>query len=202
MKSQAGHRLQYPRRRIACWIPKDTNTHSEHVILTACPLQQRLHERAVMLSYTYIACLFKTHTGCVYCAVRAESSNMLQVNFQFQSVKQRSVSLLEIRMIVVEHVLQLWKRESLVPLGIKIHSPSPRAIRYSPLTVTPVPYHSCISLHIHHDSRNKCETIDYTAWIAKLRGAEMIQLPYQAYQVASINTSLLSNLYLDIYVKM
>ena len=25
--------------RIACWIPKATNTHSEHVILFVCPLK-------------------------------------------------------------------------------------------------------------------------------------------------------------------
>jgi hypothetical protein len=40
------------RMRIACWIPKATNTHSEYVILIALPLQQRLHERASMLRYT------------------------------------------------------------------------------------------------------------------------------------------------------
>jgi hypothetical protein len=43
--------------RIACWIPKATNTLSEYVILIAFPLQQRLHERASMLRYTYIVCL-------------------------------------------------------------------------------------------------------------------------------------------------
>jgi len=37
--------------RIACWIPKATNTHSEYVILIALPLQQWLHERASMLRY-------------------------------------------------------------------------------------------------------------------------------------------------------
>jgi hypothetical protein len=36
---------------IATWLPKDTNTHSEHVILTAFPLQQWLRERATMLRY-------------------------------------------------------------------------------------------------------------------------------------------------------
>ena len=41
------------RMRIACWIPKATDTHSEHVILIAFPLQQRLHERASMLRYTW-----------------------------------------------------------------------------------------------------------------------------------------------------
>jgi hypothetical protein len=42
---------------IACLITKATNTHSEHVILIAFPLQQWLHERASMLRYTYIDCL-------------------------------------------------------------------------------------------------------------------------------------------------
>jgi len=40
--------------RIACWIPKATNTHSEPVILTVFPLQQWLHERASLSRYTYI----------------------------------------------------------------------------------------------------------------------------------------------------
>ena len=34
------------RMRIACWIPKDTNTYAQ---------QQWLHERASMLRYKYIA---------------------------------------------------------------------------------------------------------------------------------------------------
>ena len=41
------------RMRIACWIPKATNTHSQHVKFTVFPLQQWLHERASMLRYTY-----------------------------------------------------------------------------------------------------------------------------------------------------
>ena len=44
------------RKRIACWIPKATNTHSQYVILIAFPQQQWLHERASLLRYTYIAC--------------------------------------------------------------------------------------------------------------------------------------------------
>jgi len=39
--------------RIACWIPKATNTHSDYVILIAFPLKQWLHERASMLLRTY-----------------------------------------------------------------------------------------------------------------------------------------------------
>ena len=34
------------RKRIAGWIPKTTNTHSEQVIFIAFPLQQWLQERA------------------------------------------------------------------------------------------------------------------------------------------------------------
>ena len=46
------------RMRIACWIPKATNTHSQYVILITFPLQQWLHERASMLRYTHTVCLF------------------------------------------------------------------------------------------------------------------------------------------------
>jgi hypothetical protein len=45
------------RMRIACWMPKTTNRHSKYVILIGYPLQQWLHERALMLRYTYNACL-------------------------------------------------------------------------------------------------------------------------------------------------
>jgi hypothetical protein len=41
------------RMRIACWIPKATDTHSEYVIFNAFPLQQWLHERTSMLRNTY-----------------------------------------------------------------------------------------------------------------------------------------------------
>jgi hypothetical protein len=44
--------------RVACWVPKATNTHSEYEILNAFPLQQWLHEGNSLLPYTYFACLF------------------------------------------------------------------------------------------------------------------------------------------------
>ena len=47
--------------RISHWIPNATNTHPEYVILISFPLQQWLHGRSPMLSYTYIACV-------AYCA--------------------------------------------------------------------------------------------------------------------------------------
>jgi hypothetical protein len=45
------------RMRIACWIPKATDTHSEYIILIVFPWQQWSRERASVLPYTYIACL-------------------------------------------------------------------------------------------------------------------------------------------------
>jgi hypothetical protein len=39
---------------ISRWIPKDTNTHSEYVIIIAVLQQQWLHKHAPMLRYTYI----------------------------------------------------------------------------------------------------------------------------------------------------
>jgi len=45
------------RMRVACWISKTVNTHSEYVIIIPFPLQQWLHERASMSCFTYIACL-------------------------------------------------------------------------------------------------------------------------------------------------
>jgi len=45
--------------RIACWIPKATDTHWEYVILIAFSLQHWLLERALKLHDTYSACLVK-----------------------------------------------------------------------------------------------------------------------------------------------
>jgi len=66
------------RMRVAFWIPKATNTHSEYVIPNAFPLQQWLHERPTILRYTYICSLVITKTECVYRAVRAGYFNLLQ----------------------------------------------------------------------------------------------------------------------------
>jgi hypothetical protein len=43
------------RKRIACWIRKATDTHSQYVKLIAFPLQQWLRDGVSMLRYTYIA---------------------------------------------------------------------------------------------------------------------------------------------------
>jgi hypothetical protein len=51
------------RMHISRLVPKATNTHSGYVILIACLLQQWLHERALLLRYTYIACLVANIVG-------------------------------------------------------------------------------------------------------------------------------------------
>jgi hypothetical protein len=53
------------RMRFACWITKDTHTHSEYVILAAFPLQQWLHERASVLRlYVHcVSCVTDTAAG-------------------------------------------------------------------------------------------------------------------------------------------
>jgi len=43
---------------LARYLRLHTNTHSEYAIPTAFPVQQWLHECALMLRYTYIAFLF------------------------------------------------------------------------------------------------------------------------------------------------
>jgi hypothetical protein len=46
------------RMRIAYWIPKAADTHSEYVILNAFALQLWLHERASMLRHSTLWILF------------------------------------------------------------------------------------------------------------------------------------------------
>jgi hypothetical protein len=45
------------RMRIACWVTKATNIHSDCIIVIAFPRQQWLHESASVLLYAFIACL-------------------------------------------------------------------------------------------------------------------------------------------------
>jgi len=80
------------RMRIACWITKATNTHSEYVILIAFPLQQWLHERASMLRYTYIACPVTTAIDpcpdlwkCMTCNLLKFKIQIISNNFFFQT---------------------------------------------------------------------------------------------------------------------
>jgi hypothetical protein len=67
------------RMRIPCMMPRATNADTGYVMLIAFPLQQWLNERALMLRYTYIACILMTETECVYCPVRAECKRLSRI---------------------------------------------------------------------------------------------------------------------------
>ena len=54
-------RMTTGHNRPACWVANAANIHWEYVILIAFPLQQWFHERASVLCYAYIACLFKNN---------------------------------------------------------------------------------------------------------------------------------------------
>jgi hypothetical protein len=65
--SECGNMLGRPhmtiwRMRIAYWIPKATDTHTEYVILIAFPRQQLLRERALLLSL-YVGVSKSSQTG-------------------------------------------------------------------------------------------------------------------------------------------
>ena len=57
------------RLRIASWILKATNSHSEYVLLNAFPPQQWLHESASLLLYTYntLSVLFNPNQSLYAC---------------------------------------------------------------------------------------------------------------------------------------
>jgi hypothetical protein len=51
------------RMRLALWITKATDTHSEYIILIAFQQQQWFRESTSVLRHTFIACLFVTVLG-------------------------------------------------------------------------------------------------------------------------------------------
>ena len=77
--------------RIACWITKATNTHSQYVILIARTLQQSLHGRSTILRYTYIAWLVdngdavlgRNYLCMLFRWIRNSVSEMLTVSCQY-----------------------------------------------------------------------------------------------------------------------
>jgi hypothetical protein len=57
------------RMRIACWITKATNTHSEYVIIIAFPLQQWLQESASMLRTLNVLLILTFTLGQTVCVI-------------------------------------------------------------------------------------------------------------------------------------
>ena len=70
------------RMRIAWWVHKATNTHSEYVIVIAFPLQQWLRERVSVLRYTYI----------VFFLILSPHSLVLNFNFRSSLLSPRKFS--------------------------------------------------------------------------------------------------------------
>jgi hypothetical protein len=74
------------RMRIACWIPKATNTHLEYVILIAVALHQWLHECASMLLLCvhYISCLTSAFAReLVVALMRSAETSFSSASFDF-----------------------------------------------------------------------------------------------------------------------
>jgi hypothetical protein len=58
---RTGHKIQYGACVLhAGYLRIHRHKHSEYVILIAFQLEQWLNERALMLRYTFVACLFLT----------------------------------------------------------------------------------------------------------------------------------------------
>jgi len=45
------------RTRVACWITRNTDTHSDYVMFISFPLRKCSYESALTLRYKYIACI-------------------------------------------------------------------------------------------------------------------------------------------------
>jgi hypothetical protein len=59
------------RMRVACCIPKTTNTHPKYVVRIVFPPQQWFHERASVLRYTY-----STMPALFYMLARSRDSSV------------------------------------------------------------------------------------------------------------------------------
>ena len=75
------------RMRIARYIPKATNTHSQYVILIDFPLQQRSHERVSMLRYSTLPVCYNCITNknlTTFVDYLFTSVTTIQTNISFQ----------------------------------------------------------------------------------------------------------------------
>jgi hypothetical protein len=79
--------------QIAFWITNATNTHSVYILLIVLPLQQWLHERAFLMSYTNTACLVNCLLYCPSVFVHSQGkvyfhceSSTTELRFSYISV--------------------------------------------------------------------------------------------------------------------
>ena len=66
----------------ACWILRATNTHSGCAMLNAILRQQRLHEHAAVIHYSYIASLVSCVSVKVFLEVVWEQLNWLEISME------------------------------------------------------------------------------------------------------------------------
>ena len=100
------------RMRISRWVRKAKNTqaHSEYVILIAFPLQQWLYERASLLRYTYVAGLDNFRNSRKSASVCPIWCNSFMFHLPYNSSKNRwkyevvCYVLLGITIFVVPHI--------------------------------------------------------------------------------------------------
>jgi len=71
------------RMRIARWILKATDTHSEYVIIIVLTLQQWLHVRASRSRYTYIACIVKNQPLDNWSLEKPNVQNLPYITYRF-----------------------------------------------------------------------------------------------------------------------
>jgi hypothetical protein len=97
--------------RIACWIPKVTNTNSKYVIVNDFPPQERLHERASMLRYRSTHTAFFDSVYAVY--KRSKQARQYAYNVIFWSVHVTTVEKKQLCIVCVLLHLTLKSTEVL-----------------------------------------------------------------------------------------
>ena len=88
---------------LSCWISKATDRHSEHVILTAFPLQQWLRERSSMLRYTCIPYLIFPYSSVTVPLVVPSNYAVPPVTFLNVCSEPLQKFVLNINMYVLQH---------------------------------------------------------------------------------------------------
>ena len=88
---------------LSCWITKATDRHSEHVILTAFPLQQWLRERSSMLRYTCIPYLIFPYSSVTVPLVVPSNYAVPPVTFLNVCSEPLQKFVLNINMYVLQH---------------------------------------------------------------------------------------------------
>jgi len=91
--------------RIACWLTKAINTHSQYVKL-ACPPQKCLHECAQLLRYKYVA--YFVHCCLTRATVRINHCFQICIKYQMNAASKYS----ETKKIDVMYTVQCTMYES------------------------------------------------------------------------------------------